>query len=79
MPHISIKMLEGRTKEQKKLASEKVATALCEAIGCSNEHVSVAIEEFTAEAWQDVFKKEISENKNIVKKPDYDPKDLIKR
>ncbi|MDE7120634.1 MAG: 4-oxalocrotonate tautomerase family protein, partial [Oscillospiraceae bacterium] len=28
MPHISIKMLKGRTEEQKRLAAEKLAQAL---------------------------------------------------
>jgi len=79
MPHISIKMLKGRTEEQKQLASEKVANALCEAIGCSSDHISVSVEDFTPEEWQDIFKKEVTENKNIVKTPNYDPKDLLKR
>lgn len=79
MPHISIKMLEGRTDEQKELLSKNLTDAICKSIGCTNEHVSVAIEDFTAEAWQDIFKKEIAENKNIIKTPQYDPKDLLKR
>lgn len=33
MPHISLKMLKGRTEEQKKLAADKLTAALCEAIG----------------------------------------------
>ena len=40
MPHISVKMLKGRTDEQKKLAADKVAEALYEAIGCSKESPS---------------------------------------
>ena len=79
MPHISIKMLKGRTDEQKELLSKNLADAICKSIGFTNEHVSVAIEDFTAEDWQDIFKKEIAENKNIIKAPQYDPKDLLKR
>lgn len=77
MPHISIKMLKGRTDEQKKLAADKLADALCKAIGCTPDHISVAVEDYTAQEWQDVFLKEITENDSIVKKPNYDPKDLL--
>lgn len=77
MPHISLKMLKGRTEEQKLNASKKLTEALCEALGCSEEHISVAIEDYTPQEWQDVFKKEIQDNKAIVKKPSYDPKDLL--
>lgn len=79
MPHISIKMLKGRTDEQKALAAKKVEDALCEAIGCGHSHVSVSVEDYTPQEWQAVFKKEITDNKeNIIKMPDYDPKDLLK-
>ena len=47
MPHITIKMLKGRTDEQKKQAADKVAAALVDAIGCNPEHISVAVEDFT--------------------------------
>lgn len=77
MPHISIKMLKGRTDEQKLLAANKLADTLCEALGCTPEHVSVAVEDYTPEEWQDVFLKDVKENKNIVKQPDYNPKDLL--
>jgi len=77
MPHISLKMLKGRTEEQKQNAAKKLTIALCEALGCSETHVSVSVEDFTAEEWQDVFAKEIQDNKAIVKKPEYDPKDLL--
>lgn len=77
MPHISIKMLKGRTDEQKLLAANKLADALCEALGCTPEHISVAVEDYTPEEWQDVFLKDIKGNKNIVKQPDYNPEDLL--
>ena len=41
MPHISIKMLEGRTDEQKKIAAQKVADTLVEAVGCSYDHITM--------------------------------------
>ncbi|HOV40736.1 MAG TPA: tautomerase family protein [Oscillospiraceae bacterium] len=77
MPHISIKMLKGRTEEQKKLVCENLTKTLCETLGCSKEHVSVEITDYTAKEWQDVFAKEIEGSKNLYKKPEYDPKDLL--
>lgn len=78
MPHITIKMLKGRTDEQKTLAGIKVADALAEAIGCDPTHISVSVEDFTPLEWQDVFKKDVTENDRIVLQPDYDPKSLLK-
>lgn len=77
MPHISLKMLEGRTEEQKQAAVKELTEALCRAVGCGQAHVSVSIEDFTAEEWQDVFAEEIANNEHIYKKPQYDPKDLL--
>lgn len=77
MPHISIKMLKGRTDEQKKLAADKVKSALCEAIGCSENHVSVSVSDFTPQEWQEQFRIEIAENPDIVITPDYKPEDLL--
>lgn len=79
MPHISIKMLKGRTEEQKKLAAEKVAEALKEAISCMPTHISVSVEDFTPEEWQEQYRIEVEENQNLVLKPDYDPKDVLKK
>lgn len=77
MPHISIKMLEGRTDEQKKNAAEALKKALCEAIGCGEKHVSVSVSDFTAEEWQEQYRIEIAENPDIVITPDYKPEDLL--
>ncbi|MFQ9435209.1 MAG: tautomerase family protein [Ruminococcus callidus] len=76
-PHITIKMLKGRTDDQKKLAADKVAAALVDAIGCNPEHISVAVEDFTPVEWQDEFRKEVTESEHIYKEPHYDPKDVL--
>ena len=78
MPHISVKMLKGRTEEQK----ERLAKALCETmekeLGTLRTHISVAVEDFTAEEWQKVFKEEVSDKPATMRiYPDYDPKDLL--
>ncbi len=78
MPHINVKMLKGRTDEQKKNLASALAKTLQEQLGCSNAHVSCSIEDYTAEEWQSVFKTEICEKQDkIYKKPEYDPKDLL--
>ena len=77
MPHITIKMLKGRTDDQKKLAADKVAAALVDAIGCNPEHISVAVEDFTPVECQDEFRKEVTESEHIYKEPHYDPKDVL--
>ncbi|MEG0614731.1 MAG: tautomerase family protein [Oscillospiraceae bacterium] len=77
MPHITIKMLKGRNDAQKNIAAQKVAEALTAAIGCTEEHISVAVEDFSPQEWQDVFKNEVAENPHIYKKSNYNPKDLL--
>ncbi len=79
MPHITIKMLKGRTAEQKALAAEKLAQALTDAIGCTESHISVSVEDYTAEEWQEQYRLEVAENPNLIKTPAYDPKDLLKK
>ncbi|MCD7731790.1 MAG: 4-oxalocrotonate tautomerase family protein [Oscillospiraceae bacterium] len=80
MPHISIKMLKGRTDEQKKMAADKVAEALYEAIGCSKDHISVTVEDYTPEEWQDVFAADVTAKQDkLFRKANYDPRDLLKK
>jgi len=45
MPYVTVKMLEGRTDEQKKALVEKVTEAVVETTGASREKVVVFIEE----------------------------------
>lgn len=53
-------MLKGRTDEQKKLAADKVAEALYEAIGCSKDHITVTVEDYTPEEWQQVYADDVT-------------------
>lgn len=79
MPHISVKMLKGRTDEQKKLAADKVAEALYEAIGCSKDHITVTVEDFTPEEWQTVYAEDVTAKRDVLfRDADYDPKSLLK-
>jgi len=45
MPYVTVKMLEGRTEEQKKALVEKVTLAVEETTGAPKEKIVVFIEE----------------------------------
>ena len=78
MPHISIKMLEGRSEEQKKRLADALVQTLTRELGCSGHYVTCTVEDFTAAQWQDVFKKEIEgKGAALYKKAEYDPKSLL--
>ena len=78
MPHITLKMLKGRTDAQKQAAAQKLAAALVDAIGCNPSHISVSVEDFTPEEWQEQYRQEVAENDKLVLTPDYDPKELLR-
>jgi len=77
MPHISVKMIEGRSEEQKKALAAALQKALTDTLGCADMWVSVSIDDYNGKQWQDVFANEIKDNKNLYKKPEYDPKILL--
>ncbi len=79
MPHISVKMLEGRSDEQKKKLAAALVKTLAQELHCSDHYVTCTIEDFDAREWQDVFRKEIADKPSsvIYKKAEYDPKDLL--
>ena len=78
MPHVSIKMVKGRTEAQKDAAAKAVKEALMKAIGAGDAHVSVSVEDFTPHEWQDVFRAEITDKPEALRiVPQYDPKDLL--
>lgn len=78
MPHIGIKMLEGRTEEQKQRAAQAVKNALAEALNMGDHYITVSIEDYNAKEWQDVFKSEITDKPDkVYVKPNYDPKSLL--
>ena len=45
MPIITVKMIEGRTEEQKKALVEKVTEVVSETTGAPKENVTIIIEE----------------------------------
>lgn len=79
MPHISVKMLQGRSEDQKKRLAAALVKTLTQELHCSETHVTCTIEDYDAHEWQEVFRYEISEKpaEKVYKKPEYDPKDLL--
>lgn len=47
MPYVTVKMLEGRSEDQKKALVEKVTAVVSETTGAPEENVVVFIEEMT--------------------------------
>lgn len=47
MPYVTVKMLEGRSEEQKRALVEKVTSAVSETTGASEDKVVVFIEEMS--------------------------------
>ncbi|MFD1861824.1 2-hydroxymuconate tautomerase [Planococcus sp. FY231025] len=45
MPYVTVKMLEGRTEDQKRALVEKVSEAVAETTGAPIENVTVFIED----------------------------------
>lgn len=78
MPHIGIKMLEGRTQEQKEKLAAALVKTLTKELGCSEHYVTCTIEDFDARQWQKVFAEEVTQKQDkVFKKAEYDPKDLL--
>ncbi|OQB16090.1 MAG: 2-hydroxymuconate tautomerase [Firmicutes bacterium ADurb.Bin193] len=75
MPHVVVKMYKGRSEEQKQALTRRVSEALIETVGCSDDHISVAIEEYDRKEWgEKVFYPEIMANMDsLYKKPNYKP------
>ena len=78
MPHISVKMLQGRSEAQKEKLAAALVKTLTEQLGSSDHYVTCTVEDFDAKEWQDVFKTDIEGKKDkLYKKAEYDPKSLL--
>ena len=75
MPHITLKMYQGRTEEQKEAVTKALSEALKSTLGCSDEHVSVSIYDYDPKEWgEKVFYPEImGSGEHLYKKPEYEP------
>lgn len=75
MPHVVVKMYKGRNEEQKKNLCDAITKSLIETVNCTDDHISIAIEEYDKAEWgEKVFYPEIEANREkLYKKPNYKP------
>ncbi|MGH7227263.1 MAG: tautomerase family protein [Gemmataceae bacterium] len=75
MPHVMVKLLAGRTEQQKARIAEEVTKAIMATTGNGEDAVSVAIEDVARKDWTEkVYRPEILGNwDKLFKKPSYKP------
>jgi len=73
MPHVCVKLWPGRSEQTKQRLADAIVQDVVNIIGCSEDSVSVAIEEVSSGDWKEkVYDPEIREKmKNLYKKPGY--------
>lgn len=75
MPHVIVKLLVGRSEEQKAKIAEDVTKAVMIGAKCAESSVSVSIEDVEPDRWTEgVYKPDIQANwDKLYKKPGYNP------
>jgi 4-oxalocrotonate tautomerase len=75
MPHVIVKMLPGRTNEQKKQLAAAITKAVMNITGNEEQAVSVSIEDVGQNDWREkVYKPDIAANwDKLYKEPGYNP------
>ncbi len=73
MPHISVKLWPGKSKQQKVELAQQIVKDVMNILGSSEDSISVAIEEVASEVWSEqVYKPEIvGKSDTLFKKPGY--------
>lgn len=60
MPHVVVKMITGRSEEQKQRLAAAIARALADEVGATERSISIAIEDVAKDDWMPtVFEPEI--------------------
>jgi 4-oxalocrotonate tautomerase len=75
MPHVIVKMLSGRSDQQKARLAEQVTKAVMTCANCAEKSVSVSIEDIEPDDWTEkVYKPDILNGRGkLFKKPGYEP------
>jgi 4-oxalocrotonate tautomerase len=75
MPHIIVKLLPGRTEDQKKSLAEAIARDVMEIAVCEEKSISIAFEEVEKNQWAEkVYRPDIlNKPAQLYKKPGYNP------
>lgn len=78
MPHVVVKLVSGKSNEQKIRLAEAITRDVTAILNCGEEAVSVAFEEVEPRDWTEkVYNPEIRDKWDAVyKKPGYAPADL---
>ena len=74
MPHVIVKLWPGKSKQQKALLAEKIASDVMDVLNYGEESVSVGFEEIKSQDWKDkVYKPDIRDKwEKLYKKPGYE-------
>ncbi len=74
MPHFQIKLLEGKSEDQKRELTRELVKTAQRVLGYREESFSVSIEDFSFEEWKNkVYPKDIMGNKYLLyKEPGYE-------
>jgi 4-oxalocrotonate tautomerase len=75
MPHVIVKLLSGRTEQQKTRIATEVTKAVTASTGNGEDAVSVSIEDIEPSEWTEkVYKPDIlGKPDRLYKKPGYNP------
>ena len=75
MPHLIVKMLPGRSEEQKRKLAAALTQAVIDSLNSQDKSISVSIEDVPEEEWtRKVYIPDIQDKPDLVyKKPGYDP------
>jgi 4-oxalocrotonate tautomerase len=75
MPHVVVKMHQGRTEEQKQALADAITRALVEHTAAGESSVSIRIEDVDPADWAEaVYRPEIlAMRSKLIRLPGYDP------
>ena len=75
MPHVIVKLLPGRSEQQKARLADEIVRYVVTIAKCEEKSVSVAFEEIMPEDWAEkVYKPDILDSpEKLYKKPGYNP------
>lgn len=75
MPHVTVKLVSGRSEHQKAHIAEEVTKAIMRSANCAEASVSVGIEDVGPNDWvENVYKPDITGKwDTLYKKPGYNP------
>ena len=71
MPHVVLKTIGGKPKEQLQDAAEQIAAVVNKTLGKPDKYISVSVEEYSFDEWPGVYDECIKDKDNVLVKPGY--------